>query len=160
MLSFSLARLAEFLGCELVGDAGVLITGVSTIEKAGPGELTFLANLKYAPKIKTSGASAIIAAEPLKDSTAATLVSANPYLDFARVLALFYQPPKPEPGIHPSASIASTAVIGPDPSIGAYAVVGERVTLGANAVLYPHAVIYEGCAIGSSFTAHSHSTVR
>jgi UDP-3-O-[3-hydroxymyristoyl] glucosamine N-acyltransferase len=160
MPSYSLARLAEFLGCELEGDAGVLITGVSTIEKAGPGELTFLANLKYAPKIKTSRASAIIASEPLKDSTAATLVSANPYLDFARVLALFYQPPKPAPGIHPSASIASTAMIGPDPSIGAYAVVGERVTLGANAVLYPHAVIYEGCAIGSSFTAHSHSTVR
>jgi UDP-3-O-[3-hydroxymyristoyl] glucosamine N-acyltransferase len=160
MPSFSVARLAEFLGCELVGDAGVLITGVSTIEKAGPGELTFLANLKYAPKIKTSRASAIIAAEPLKDSTAATLVSVNPYLDFARVLALFYQPPKPALGIHPTASIASTAVIGPNPSIGAYAVVGEHVTLGADAVLYPHAVIYEGCAVGSGFTAHSHSTVR
>jgi UDP-3-O-[3-hydroxymyristoyl] glucosamine N-acyltransferase len=160
MPSFSLARLAEFLGCELAGDAGVLITGVSTIEKAGPGELTFLANLKYAPKIKASHASAILAAAPLKDSAAATLVSVNPYLDFARVLALFYQPPKPALGIHPTASIAATAAIGPNPSIGPYAVVGERVTLGANAVLYPHAVIYEGCAIGSEFTAHSHSTVR
>jgi len=57
---------------------------------------------------------AILAAEPLKDTSAATLVSANPYLDFARVLALFYQPPKPAPGIHPTASIASTAVIGPN----------------------------------------------
>lgn len=160
MPSFSLARLAEFLGCELAGDAGVVITGVSTIEKAAPGELTFLANLKYAPKVKPSRASAIIAAEPLKDTAAATLVSANPYLDFARVLALFYQPPKPAAGIHPTAVIASTAAIGPNPSIGPYAVVGERVTLGANAVLYPHAVIYEGCAIGSGFTAHSHSTVR
>jgi UDP-3-O-[3-hydroxymyristoyl] glucosamine N-acyltransferase len=160
MPSFSLARLAEFLGCELAGDAGVLIIGVSTIEKAGPGELTFLANLKYAPKIKSSRASAIIAAEPLKDAAAATLVSANPYLDFARVLALFYQAPKPALGIHPTASIASSAVIGPNSSIGPYAVVGERVTLGANAVLYAHSVIYEGCAIGSEFTAHSHSTVR
>jgi UDP-3-O-[3-hydroxymyristoyl] glucosamine N-acyltransferase len=160
MPSFSLARLAEFLGCELAGDAGVLITGVSTVEKAGPGELTFLANLKYAPKIKSSRASAIIAAEPLKDAAAATLVSANPYLDFARVLALFYQAPKPALGIHPTASIASSAVIGPNSSIGPYAVVGERVTLGANAVLYAHSVIYEGCAIGSEFTAHSHSTVR
>jgi UDP-3-O-[3-hydroxymyristoyl] glucosamine N-acyltransferase len=160
MPSFSLARLAEFLGCKLAGDPGMLITGVSTIEKAGPGELTFLANLKYAPKIKASRASAIIAAEPLKDFEAATLVSENPYLDFARVLGLFYQPPKPAPGIHPTASIADTATVGPNPSIGAYAVVGERVSLGANAVLYPHAVIYEGCAIGKDFTAHSHSTVR
>ncbi|HEY3458599.1 MAG TPA: UDP-3-O-(3-hydroxymyristoyl)glucosamine N-acyltransferase [Bryobacteraceae bacterium] len=160
MPSFSLARLAEFLGCELAGDAGASITGVSTIEKAGPGEITFLANLKYVPKVKASRAAAIIAAEPLKDFAGATLVSANPYLDFARVLALFYQPPKPAPGIHPTASIASTATIGPEPSIGAYAVVGEHVTLGAKAVLYPHAVIYEGCAIGNHFTAHSHSTVR
>ncbi len=138
----------------------MLITGVSTIDKAGPSELTFLANLKYAPKIKASRASAIIAAEPLKDSNAATLVSENPYLDFARVLGLFYQPPKPAPGVHPTASIADTATVGPNPSIGAYAVIGERVSLGANAVLYPHAVIYEGCAIGKDFTAHSHSTVR
>jgi len=160
MLSFSLARLAEFLGCELAGDARASITGVSTIEKAGPGELTFLANLKYAPKVKVSRASAIIAAEPLKDFAGATLVSSNSYLDFARVLGLFYQPPKPAPGIHATASVASTAVIGPEPSIGAYAVVGEHVTLGANAVLYPHAVIYDGCAIGNHFTAHSHSAVR
>ena len=138
----------------------MLITGVSTIDKAGPSELTFLANLKYAPKIKASRASAIIAAEPLKDSNAATLVSENPYLDFARVLGPFYQPPKPAPGVHPTASIADTATVGPNPSIGAYAVIGERVSLGANAVLYPHAVIYEGCAIGKDFTAHSHSTVR
>jgi len=160
MPSFSLARLAEFLGCKLAGDPGVLITGVSTIEKAGPGELTFLANLKYAPKIKASRASAIIAAEPLKDFEAATLVSENPYLDFARVLGLFYQAPKPASGIHPTASIADTATVGPNPSIGAYTVIGARVSLGANAVLYPHAVIYEGCAIGKDFTAHSHSTVR
>jgi len=138
----------------------MLITGVSTIEKAGPGELTFLANLKYAPKIKASRASAIIAAEPLKDFEAATLVSENPYLDFARVLGLFYQAPKPASGIHPTASIADTATVGPNPSIGAYTVIGARVSLGANAVLYPHAVIYEGCAIGKDFTAHSHSTVR
>ena len=160
MPSFTLGRLAEYLGCELVGDVGVSITGVSTIEKAGPGEITFLANLKYAPKVKASRASAVIAAEPLKDSDAATLVSRNPYHDFARILALFYQPPKPAPGIHPTAVIAATARIGPNPSIGAYAVVGEHSTLGPEAVLYPHAVIYEGCAIGANFTAHSHASVR
>jgi UDP-3-O-[3-hydroxymyristoyl] glucosamine N-acyltransferase len=160
MPSFTLGQLAERLGCELSGDPRTEISGVSTIEKAGPGEITFLANMKYAPKIKSSRAAAVIAAEPLKDTPAATLISANPYYDFARALALYYQPPKPAPGIHPTACIAASAIIGPNASIGAYAVVGEETRIGANAVLYPHAVIYDGCVIGDDFTAHSHASVR
>jgi UDP-3-O-[3-hydroxymyristoyl] glucosamine N-acyltransferase len=160
MSIFRLSRLAGLLGCELQGDAGMEITGVSTIEKASPGEITFLANMKYAPKAKTSRASAIIAAGAVKDFAGATLISANPYHDFARALALFYQPPKPAAGIHPLAYIAGDAVIGSNPSIGPFAVVSEGCSIGANAVLYSHAVIYAGCSIGSDFTAHSHSAVR
>jgi UDP-3-O-[3-hydroxymyristoyl] glucosamine N-acyltransferase len=160
MSTYRLARLAGLLGCELQGDANVEIAGVSTIEKAGPGEITFLANMKYAPKAKASRASAIIAAGTIKDFGGATLVSGNPYHDFARALALFYQPPKPAPGIHPLAFIAENAVIGTNPSIGPFAVVSDGSVVGANAVLYPHAVIYAGCAIGDDFTAHSHVAVR
>lgn len=158
MASFTLGQMADLLGCQLAGDPQIEITGVSTIEKAGPCEITFLANPTYAPKVKRTRAAAVIAAAPLE--TAATLVSSNPYLDFARALALFYKPPKPLPGIHPTASIADTAVVGPNPSIGAYAVIGGGTTIGANAVLHPHAVIYEGCTIGDDFTAHSHVSVR
>jgi len=90
----------------------------------------------------------------------ASLISANPYHDFARAVALFYQPPRPAPGIHPSAWIAPTASIGAGASIGAYAVVGERVIIGRDAVLHPHVVIYEGAEIGDEFYAHSHAVVR
>ncbi|MGA8030199.1 MAG: UDP-3-O-(3-hydroxymyristoyl)glucosamine N-acyltransferase [Bryobacteraceae bacterium] len=160
MPCFTLGQVAELLGCELAGDAGIEITGVAAIEGAGPGEITFLANSKYAPKVKSTRAAAILAAEPLKGTSAATLVSSNPYYDFARALALFYQPPKPAPGVHKTACIAASAVVGPNASIGAYAVIGENSVLGANAVLHPHAVIYEGCSIGNDFTAHSHVSVR
>jgi len=160
MPSFDLGQLAHELNCRLIGDPGVEITGVSTIEKAGPNDITFLANTKYAPKARSTRAAAIIAAEPVNGAPAATLVSANPYYDFARALAFFYQPPKPPPGIHPTASIAPDACIGANSSVGAYAVVGERTVIGANATLYPHAVIYEGCTIGDDFTAHSHVSVR
>jgi UDP-3-O-[3-hydroxymyristoyl] glucosamine N-acyltransferase len=160
MPSLTLGYLAEQLGCELHGDPAIEVTGLSTIEKGGPGELSFLANMKYAPKVAASNASAIIAAEPLTHFKGATLVSKNPYHDFARALALFYQPPRPAPGIHPLASMAATAKIGANPSIGAFAVVGDHVTIGSNAILHPHAVIYEGCTIGDEFTAHSHSAVR
>ncbi|MBV9406935.1 MAG: UDP-3-O-(3-hydroxymyristoyl)glucosamine N-acyltransferase [Acidobacteriaceae bacterium] len=156
----TLRQLAERLGCDVAGNADVEITGVATIESAQPGEVTFLANTKYAPKIKNTRAAAVIAAEPLKGTSASTLISRNPYFDFARALALYYQPPKPPPGIHPSAYIAESAIIGPNASIGAYAVVGPQTSIGANAILHSHAVIYAGCTIGDDFTAHSHVSVR
>jgi UDP-3-O-[3-hydroxymyristoyl] glucosamine N-acyltransferase len=155
-----LRDLAASLGCELHGDGDIEITGVAGMEQAGPGEVTFLANPKYAPKLKQTRAAAILISKPLGESKPASLVSSNPYHDFARALALFYQPPRPEPGVHPQASIAATASIGEGASIGAFAVVGERVTLGRNAVLHPHVVIYEGARIGDDFCAHSHATVR
>jgi UDP-3-O-[3-hydroxymyristoyl] glucosamine N-acyltransferase len=160
MPSFSVAQLSQLLGCQLSGPPDLEIHSLSTIEKAGPRELTFLANLKYGPKVRDCRAAAIIAAEPLNTFSGATLVSQNPYHDFARALGYFYQAPKPMPGIHPLAFIAPTAVIGPNPSIGPFAVVGERVNIGANVTLHPHAVIYEGCLIGDDFTAHSQVSVR
>ena len=153
-----LSQIAQALGCELHGDGDIEITGVLGIEHAGPQHLTFLANLKYAPKVRNSRAAAILSTQPHEGI--ATLVSSNPYLDFARALALFYQPPKPAPGIHALASIASTARIGEGATIGPYAVIGERVIIGRNAVLHPHAVIYEGVEIGDDFVAHSHVAVR
>ena len=113
--------------------------------------------MKYAPKVKASRASAIIAVEPLNTFAAATLVSQNPYHDFARALAFFYQ--LAEAG--PPAFIRS--LTWPPPRSSARIPQSDRlplsathVTIGDNAVLHPHAVIYEGCTIGDNFTAHSH----
>ena len=160
MIGMTLRELADRLGCELKGDGAIEITGVAGMEQAGPSELTFLANPKYAPKVKHSRAAAILISNPLTRNPPVSLVSANPYHDFARALALFYQPPRPPAGIHPLASIASTARIGEGASIGPFAVVGEHVAIGRNAVLHPHVVIYEGAQIGDDFYAHSQAVVR
>jgi UDP-3-O-[3-hydroxymyristoyl] glucosamine N-acyltransferase len=155
-----LRDLAARLGCELRGDPDVEITGVAGMEQAGPTEITFLANPKYAPKLRHTQAAAVLVSEPLKEPKPASLVSRNPYHDFARALALFYQPPRPAPGIHPQASIARMARIGEGAAIGAFAVVGEHASIGRNAILHPHVVIYPGAEIGDDFCAHSHSVVR
>jgi UDP-3-O-[3-hydroxymyristoyl] glucosamine N-acyltransferase len=155
-----LREIAAALGCRLEGDGEIEITGVAGMEQAGPAELTFLANPKYAPKVKHTRAAAILIDKPVPDLPVASLISANPYLDFARALALFYQPPRPAPGIHPLAWIAPTAQIGEGASIGPFVAVGERVRIGRNATLYPHVVIYEGAEIGDDFTAHAHASVR
>ena len=155
-----LFEIAAALGCRLEGDGNVEIHGVAGMEHARPGELTFLANPKYAPKVKSTRASAILVSERTPGVSLAFLVSENPYLDFARALALFYQPPRPSPGIHPLACVAPSAEVGEGCSIGPFAVVGERVRIGRNAVLHPHVVIYEGAEIGDDFLAHSHAAVR
>ncbi len=155
-----LDEIAAALGCELAGDGGIEIRGVAGMEHAGPHELTFLANPKYAHKVKQTRAGAILVTEAVRDLPIASVVSSNPYLDFARALELFYQPPRPPAGIHPLAWVAESAVVGEGASIGPFAVVGERVTLGRHAVVYPHVVIYEGAEIGDDFTAHAHAAVR
>ncbi|MCZ2080449.1 MAG: UDP-3-O-(3-hydroxymyristoyl)glucosamine N-acyltransferase [Bryobacteraceae bacterium] len=152
--------LAVSLGCEVHGDGNIVITGVAGMEHAGPGQLTFLANPKYAHKVKNTRASAILVTEAVRDLPIVSLISANPYLDFARALEHFYQAPRPAGGIHPLASVAASATIGAGASIGPFAVVGERVRIGRNAVLHPHVVIYEGAEIGDDFLAHSFAVVR
>src|SRR6188508_1912552 len=110
----TLREMAERLGCRLEGDGAVEIHSVAGMEHAGPGQVTFLANPKYAHKVKDTRASAILTREPI--DSIACLISTNPYLDFARALALFYQPPKPAPGISELAYIAPSARIGENAS--------------------------------------------
>ncbi|MGJ5815906.1 UDP-3-O-(3-hydroxymyristoyl)glucosamine N-acyltransferase [Paludibaculum fermentans] len=155
-----LQELAEQLGCDLRGDGGVEISGVAGMEYASASQITFLANPKYAHKVKNTQAAAIIAAASVPELPIPVVVSENPYLDFARALALFYQPPKPAAGIHPAAVIAPTATIGENASIGAGAVIGEHVKIGRNAVIHPLVVIYEGAEIGDDFLGHAHCVVR
>ena len=155
-----LSELAAALGCELKGSGSLDITGVAGMEHAASSELTFLANPKYAPRLKHTRAGAVLVANTVEGLAAAQLISANPYHDFARALAMFYQPPRPKPGIHNQAFVDPSAAVGGNASVGAFAVIGPNVTIGKNAVLHPHVVVYEGARIGDDFYAHSHATVR
>ena len=96
-----LSELAARLGCRLIGDGAISITGVAGMEQADSSQLTFLANPKYAHKVKDTRAGAILVAEPIPALPIPQLISTNPYLDFARALALFYQPPRPNLGRPP-----------------------------------------------------------
>jgi UDP-3-O-[3-hydroxymyristoyl] glucosamine N-acyltransferase len=155
-----LSDLASALGCTLHGNGDLEIKGVAGMEHATPDQITFLANPKYAHKVKSTRAGAILVNRVIDGLELAQVISANPYVDFARSLELFYQPPKPKPGIHPTASIAESAQIGENASIGAYVVIGENVVIGRNARIRPHVVIYDGVRIGDNFDAHSHAVVR
>jgi UDP-3-O-[3-hydroxymyristoyl] glucosamine N-acyltransferase len=161
-----LSEVAQKLGCRLEGDPKLEITGVSGIDHAAPGQVTFLANRRYFPLLKTTRASAVliedgiaIARDPGQPPLAA-LRSANPYLAFAHAIELFYQPPRYAPGVHPTAIIARGAHIGAGAHIGPYCFVDEDVRIGQNAVLHSFVTIYRGARIGDDFFAHAHAVVR
>jgi len=157
-----LAQIALSLGATLSRpDAGeVEITGVAGIEEAGPGQITFVSNPKYASCAKTTRASAVIVGRNFAELAVPTLRCDNPYLAFARAIELFYQPPAYAPGVHPSAVIHPSARIGGDAHIGAYVTIDAEVEIGGHAVLLPHVVIYRGARIGDGFFAHAHAVVR
>lgn len=136
------------------------ITGFAGIEEAGPGQITFIANPKYAPSVRTTRAAAVIVAENFPAAPVALLRSRNPYLSFAHAIELFYQSPQYPPGVHPTAVVHPSAKIGQNAHIGPYVVISEDVEIGHDAVLLAHVVIYRGVRIGNSFFAHAHSVVR
>ena len=156
-----LSAIATALGVRLEnGSPETEITGLNGIEQAGPGELTFVSNPKYAGQARTTRASAVIVGEDFPAIPAAMLRSKDPYLTFARALELFHPARRYEAGVHPTAVVDATAKIGAGAHIGPYVVIDEGVELGKNAVLLAHVVIYRGARIGDNFFAHAHAVVR
>ena len=155
-----LQEIADRLGCSVSGNADIEIEGVAGLEEAGPDHLTFLSNPRYKRLLSTTRAAAVIVDKAPPDADATFLISENPYLDFARALEMFYQPPTPEMKIHPTAVVADSATIGSNASIGPYVVIGEDVVIGDNAVIHPHVTIYRGARIGDDFVGHSNAIVR
>jgi len=155
-----LGELAARLGAELRGDPEVEVTGVKGIEDAGPTEITFVANPRYASLARTTKAAAVLVEPEFSEIATPTLRIKNPYHAFSQALGMFYQPPAYPAGLHPTALIDPTAEIGKDAHIGAYVVVGPNVRVGDHATLLPHVVLYPGVKVGDHFFAHAHAVVR
>jgi UDP-3-O-[3-hydroxymyristoyl] glucosamine N-acyltransferase len=161
-----LSEVAQKLGCRLEGSPDIEIGAVAGIEQAETGQITFLANRRYFPLLKTTRASAVLVEEGIalaRDPSLpplAALRTANPYLAFAHAIELFYQPPRYAPAIHPTAVIAKTARIGEGAHVGPYCFVDEDVEIGRNAILHSSVTIYRGAKIGDDFFAHAHAVVR
>src|ERR1041385_5639266 len=156
-----LKELADKLGARLdPPDAAGEITGVGPIESAVPGQVTFIANSRYAALAGATRASALIVDEKFPPAGKPLLRIRNTQYAYARAVELLHQRPREKRGIHPTAVIDSSARIGADASVGAYVVIGAGVEIGEACTLLPHVVIYRGVKIGRNFFAHSHVSVR
>jgi UDP-3-O-[3-hydroxymyristoyl] glucosamine N-acyltransferase len=155
-----LSDLAERLGCRLEGDGEIEIVRVATIQDAGPGELTFLANPKYEAALKSTRASAVLLNDDTPAAPCAMLRTRDPYLVFARAVGLFAPPWRPSAGVHAMAAIAPDARIGRDVSIGAFVSVADGVSIGDNTVIFPNVTIGTGACVGSDCVIHSNVSIR
>ncbi|HET7292352.1 MAG TPA: UDP-3-O-(3-hydroxymyristoyl)glucosamine N-acyltransferase [Vicinamibacteria bacterium] len=155
----NLREIAERLGCTLRGDGAVEIRQVAGIESAGPGDLTFVANPKYAAHLAGSRASAVIV-HPETPSAIPALLTSNPYLAFARAVALLHPEARPAAGVDPSARVDPTAILGHGVHVGALAVIGPGARIGARTVIHPHVVVYPDVRIGVDCRLHSAVQVR
>ncbi len=176
--AFTLREIVARLGGEALGEVSAPLTGVATLDSAGPGEIAFLANPRYRGRLATTAAGAVILGPGDRDAgTMPRIVSDNPYAYYARTVALFHPEPAAVPGIDPgahvdpSAQVAKSAEIGPFVAIGARARIGENVRIGAGSVvgegaaigadtrLHPRVTIYAGCTLGERCIVHSGAVI-
>ena len=161
-MALTLSEIARIAGGELVGDGAIQIRGVARIEEAGEGDLSFLVNARYARYLNESRVAALIVPHKLSLDLPIPLIRAeNPYFAFLKVVSVFY-PPKPliEKGIHPTAVIPKSALIGKNVSIGAYVVIGEDCQIGDGSVILPGAVLGNRVVVGRDCLLHANVSIR
>jgi UDP-3-O-[3-hydroxymyristoyl] glucosamine N-acyltransferase len=155
-----LRDLAARLECRLEGDGDVEITGVAGIQSAGPGDVTFLANLKYQSALAATRAGAVLLREDGPTAPCPVLRARDPYLAFARAVGIFAPSLRPAPGIDPMAAVAADVSLGAEVSIGPFVSVGEGARIGDRTVVHPNVTIGPGARIGADCVIHSNVSIR
>lgn len=157
-----LSEVAEKTGGRLEGDGNVDICGVAGISEAGEGEISFIANPRYAAEAAVTKASAIIVSEDWNRTCPVALIRAkNPDEAFAKAAALFYTPPpRPAAGIHPSALVAANAEIGENVSIGGLCVIESGAKIGTGTVISPQCYIGRKSVLGEDCWLYPQVSLR
>jgi UDP-3-O-[3-hydroxymyristoyl] glucosamine N-acyltransferase len=155
-----LSKLASLLGCEVEGDGEVEISGVDSIEAAGPGMITYAVDARRAKGLGECGASAAILPPGLPSHGKPTIRTQLPQLAFARALGAFHPPTRPSPGIHPQAVVDPNARIDPSAHIGPYSVVEGSAQIGARTQIGPFSFVGEGVRIGDDCVIRSHVSLQ
>ena len=151
----TLEELAKYIGAEVIGDGSLDVSSVATLEDARPGQISFVANPKYAKLIETTKASAVVVGLNVNSDRVALLRTKDPYYAYSQaIVALHGHRKHPHQGVHPKAFVEPSATVGERSVIYPGAYVGANVKLGRECVLYPNVVIYENCTLGNRVTVH------
>ncbi len=153
-------ELAAHAGAEVVGDGEMRLTGISSLEDARPGDLSFVVHAKHLPAAHRTKASCLIMTPGMSQSCdCPQLVCEQVYLAVAQISRLFKEPFRPAPGIHPSAVVSSGAELDQSVRVGPLAQVGDNSCIGKNSCIYGGAYVGEHVRIGKECTIHPNVTI-
>ena len=175
----TLGELAQYVDGQIIGNPGIVIKSASTLERAGEGDISFLANIKYEKQMQKTRASAVIVGKEHTYTTGVPLlVAEDPYYAFMQILVLLHGHRKHKKvGISQKALICDTAKIGADCQIhnfvtieddakvgngcilypGVY--VGTGAQIGNDCIIYPNVTIYDGCRIGNRVIIQANAVI-
>ncbi|HOD66174.1 MAG TPA: UDP-3-O-(3-hydroxymyristoyl)glucosamine N-acyltransferase [candidate division Zixibacteria bacterium] len=177
-MAFTVAYLAERVGGTVAGDGSVEIGAAAPIETAGPGDISFIANPRYARFLATTRAGAVVVSPQTECPRLPLIRHAQPYLAFACILDLLYPDERlVAPGIDPRAVVAAGAVVDPTAGVGALCHIREGVRIGAgtelvssvfvgrdvvvgdNCRIYPGVCLMDGTRLGNNVIIHSSTVI-
>ena len=155
-----LSELAKWIGAEVVGNGNLDITSANTLEEAGPGQISFLANPKYASQLETTRASAVVVGLNVSSARVSLLKTQDPYYAFTQAVVILHGHRKhPHQGIHPNAHVDPTATVGEGTVIYPGCYVGPRAKIGRDCILYPNVVVYDDCILGDRVVIHAGTVI-
>jgi len=156
----TLEELASLIEGEVIGDAGLKIAGISGLDEARKGEITFIAQSKYLGKAKETNASAIIVSSKIEGIDKPFILTDNPYLAYAKIATFFHEYPHPILGIDKNAILGEGTRVGKDVSIYPWVFIGKDVTISDRVVIHPHTFIGDGTFIDEETVIYSHVSIR
>jgi len=158
-MAIKIAAIVDALAAEfdarLVGDANLLIEGLSSLEQATSRQLTFLSHPKYIAHLAHSSAACVVVAPSFESAAmerGSCIVVDDPYYYFARITQIWKRHHSVEsaPAIHPAAFIDPLAQVAPGVFVGAFACIGAGAVIGSGARIGEHCVIGKNARVGES----------
>jgi UDP-3-O-[3-hydroxymyristoyl] glucosamine N-acyltransferase len=161
MSSFTVQQLADLVGGEVVGDGSKPVAGVASVERAGPTDLTFVMNERYAQRLgrRQVGACLIGPQIDLQSNGTSFIRVPSPELAFSQLLEVFHPEKRPPPGVHPTARLGQGTTIGDGASIGPYVTIGDQTSIGPGTEVGPHTHIDDDVTIGADCRIGANCTI-
>lgn len=160
-MTVTISEIAEWTGATIEGDESIEIAGLAKIEQAQSGQLSFIANPKYAKYAETTQASALLVDFDFPASSHTLLRIKNPYFAFLQLAKRFYQQaPQIEIGVHESAVVGDGTEIGANAAVGPHVFVGKKCRIGKDAVIFPGVFIGDNCEIGDNCVLYANVSIR
>ena len=176
-MQLTLSEIADFVNGTVIGDGGIVISGVSEIQNGISGTITFLSNPIYKKYLSSTAADAIFVDDKKILNGKNGILVSNPQLAIAKILESFSPRKKKSPMIDSKAIISKTAIIGKEviirsgsiigeyvsigdrTEIGNNTVIGDNTILGSDCVLFSNISIYDNIKIGNSVIIHSGTSI-